>query len=73
MYTTRTTELGKLKSYYNELTDLYHAALDQRHFEKARAIRDRRVRVKRAILLREEWAPSGVPTLDYDELLTSGR
>jgi hypothetical protein len=58
IFTARVSELGKLKSYYAALTSLYRAAMRRRHLAEARAIFDRRRRVKRAILLHEEWAPA---------------
>jgi hypothetical protein len=62
MYTAYATPLGKLRAYYSQLGDLYRVAIVRRQFARAREIKARRWRVKRAILLREEWAPAGVPT-----------
>ena len=69
MYTARPTELGKLRGYHVELTHLYRAALKRRAYPAARAIYDRRARVRRAILIHEEWSPAVVETVDYDDLL----
>jgi hypothetical protein len=71
MYTARTTSLGRLKSYHAELTTLYRMALNQRRFERARGIYERRGRVKRAILVREEWAPASGDDLDFDSLFAN--
>lgn len=64
MYTARVTPLGRLKSYHRELNALYQAALAQGRMTEARAIFNRRVRVKRAILVAQEFAPRGQPSLN---------
>ena len=56
MYTTEKTEIAKLRAYRRELDGLYAAALAARDHRRARALADTRRRVKRAILLREEWS-----------------
>jgi hypothetical protein len=70
MYTARKTELGRLKGYHAALTGMYVAAMRQRRHAAARAILDRRARVKRAILIQQEWAVTGPAALDVDELLS---
>jgi hypothetical protein len=55
MYTTRKTEIAKLRAYKRELDGLYSAAADRHDLPRARALHELRSRVSRAILLYEEW------------------
>lgn len=55
MYTTKSTALAKLRAYQDELRDLYAEALRRRDFERARTLYELRWRVRRSILIREEW------------------
>jgi hypothetical protein len=55
MYTARTTPLGKLRTYYRELVGEYVRALRRRDFVTARQVYELRRRVRRDILIREEW------------------
>jgi hypothetical protein len=58
MYTSLRTPLAKLRAYHRGLGDRYADALRLRAFARARAVYDLRRRVRRAILLREEWCES---------------
>ena len=60
MYTAKRTALAKLKAYYAELTAPYLTALRCHNVVAARNIYDRRRRVRREILLREEWGESAL-------------
>lgn len=55
MYTTRKTEIARLRAYKRELDSLYAVAAAHRDLPRARAIHELRHRVNRAILLHEEW------------------
>lgn len=55
MYTAKLSALGKLRAYHRELKSRYLAALRRRDLAQARAVYDLRRRVRRAILLREEF------------------
>ncbi len=57
MYTTKTSEIAKLRAYRSELDGLYAAALARRDLARARALHDLRRRVRRAVLLYEEFHP----------------
>ncbi len=61
MYTARKSEIAKLRAYRKELDDLYAGALARRDLDRARAIRDLRRRVHRAVLLHEEWQTGDEP------------
>lgn len=63
MYTTRKTELGKLRQYERELTKMYAEAILRKHIDEARSLYDRRHDLRRAILQYEEWNvdTGGVP------------
>lgn len=55
MFTTKSTAIAKLRAYHEELKELYVEALRDRDFARARTLFDARWRVRRAILIREEW------------------
>ncbi len=55
MYTGERSGLAKLRAYHRELNERYAAALQRRDWEGARRLSALRRRVKRAILLCEEW------------------
>ncbi len=61
MYTTKKSEIARLRAYRAELEERYVGELLRRDDERARALRDLRRRVVRAILLYEEFHPSGAP------------
>ena len=58
MYTAQKAPLARLRAYNQELTGQYLAALRRRDNDEARRLFDLRRRVRRAILLREEWGES---------------
>ena len=68
MYTTAKEPLAKLHRYAQELADHYHLAIARRHFDAARAIHDRRLRVARAILIWQEWYPETPPVEILDRI-----
>jgi hypothetical protein len=55
VYTSRTTPLARLRTYYRELVGEYVRALRRRDYALARQVYDLRRRVRRDILIREEW------------------
>ena len=55
MYTTRKTDIAKLRAYRRELDGLYSAAAARHDLPRARALHALRRRVTRAILIYEEW------------------
>ncbi len=61
MYTSKTTDIAKLRAYRRELDAEYAAALARRDLPRARALHALRRRVHRAVLIREEWE-LGEPT-----------
>ncbi len=66
MYTAQKNPLARLRAYQGELTGLYQEALRRHDRREARRLFDLRRRVRRAILIREEWGesilPDAVPT-----------
>jgi hypothetical protein len=56
MYTARQNPLARLRAYYRELNGVYLKALRRRDAVQAREIFELRRRVRRDILLREEWS-----------------
>ncbi|HLH72811.1 MAG TPA: hypothetical protein VKX96_05970 [Chloroflexota bacterium] len=68
MYTAKRTPLAKLKAYEAEMNGHYLAALRHRDFTRAREIYDRRWRVRREILRREEWGESSFGTRTAEEM-----
>lgn len=66
MYTAQKSPLARLRAYHAELTGLYQEALRRHDQREARRLYDLRRRVRRAILIREEWGesilPEAVPT-----------
>lgn len=61
MYMATKAPLARLRAYYAELSDLYLRALRRGDQEEARRLFELRRRVRRAILLREEWGESLLP------------
>ena len=61
MYTGAKAPLARLRAYHKELSSLYLQALRCRDQAEARRLYDLRWRVRRAILLREEWGESLLP------------
>ena len=59
MYTGKRSPIAKLKAYEAELERPYLVALRLRDFSTARLIFERRWRIRRAIMIREEWGESG--------------
>jgi hypothetical protein len=55
MYTTRLTTIGKLREYHRALDRQYATAICQRDWAQARRVRELRWRVRRAIMIHEEW------------------
>lgn len=55
MYTSKTTEIAKLRAYRQEVGVLYADALRRRDRERALALAESRRRVVRAILLYQEY------------------
>ncbi len=55
MYTAQATALAKLRAYHRELENVYLAALRRHDYVRASAVFQLRWRVRRAILIREEW------------------
>jgi hypothetical protein len=55
MYTARKTELGKLRTYEQELTARYAEALLRKRLDEAKLLFERRRGLRRAILRAEEW------------------
>jgi len=53
--------LARLRAYHTELSGLYLRALRRRDQDEARRLFELRRRVRRAILLREEWGESLLP------------
>lgn len=62
MYTAEKTPLAKLRAYHRELTQLYLEALRRHDQDSAHRLFDIRRRVRRAILIREEWGESVLPS-----------
>jgi predicted metal-dependent phosphoesterase TrpH len=60
MYTTKKSEIARLRAYRAELEEHLGVALARRDLERARSLQDLRRRVIRAILLHEEFHPSGL-------------
>jgi hypothetical protein len=58
MYTGRSTPLARLRAYHRELSDIYVRELRRHAYRAARNVFELRRRVRRAILLREEWGES---------------
>ncbi|HUX86243.1 MAG TPA: hypothetical protein VMW65_04515 [Chloroflexota bacterium] len=58
MYTGQRSQIAKLKAYEAELERPYLVALRRRDFLTARMIYERRWRIRRAIMIREEWGES---------------
>ncbi len=61
MYTVQRTPLAKLRAYQGELTSLYQAALRRHDQREARRLYELRRRVRRAMLIRQEWGESFLP------------
>ncbi len=61
MYTTQRTPLAKLRTYHDELTGLYQEALRRHDQREARRLYELRWRVRRAMLIRQEWGESLLP------------
>jgi hypothetical protein len=55
MYTTRKSEVAKLREYKRELDHLYGEALAQHDLPRAKSLHALRRRVLRAILIHQEW------------------
>jgi hypothetical protein len=58
VYTAQKAPLARLRAYNRELTGQYLAALRRRDCDEARRLFDLRRRVRRAILIHEEWGES---------------
>jgi hypothetical protein len=58
VYTAKTTALAKLRAYHQELVAVYLLALRCHDYVRARDVFNLRRRVRRAILIREEWDES---------------
>lgn len=61
MYTAKKAPLARLRAYNQELIGQYVQALRRRDQAEARRIYDLRRRVRRAIVIREEWGESLLP------------
>ena len=61
MYMATKAPLARLRAYHTELSDLYLRALRRGDQDEARRLFELRRRVRRAILLREEWGESLLP------------
>ena len=61
MYLAEKAPLARLRAYQRDLTGLYLAALHRQAQPEARRLYDLRRRVRRAILIREEWGESALP------------
>ncbi|MGH2458599.1 MAG: hypothetical protein ACRDIY_06995 [Chloroflexota bacterium] len=61
MYTATKAPLARLRAYQQELSGLYLRALRRHDQDEARRLFELRRRVRRAILLREEWGDSLLP------------
>lgn len=61
MYTARKSELAKLRAYYRALGRHYRRALVRGRLVDAMSIRERRRRVHRSVLIREEWCVDSLP------------
>ena len=68
MYTTRKTEIGKLRQFEQELTAQYGEALLRKHWDQAQSLWTRRHDLRRAILQHEEWNVNGL-TVDHGEII----
>jgi hypothetical protein len=55
VYTAKQSPLARLRAYHRELIGAYLGALRRRDVALARRIFDLRRRVRRNILIREEW------------------
>ena len=64
MYTARKTEIGKLRTYEQELSSQYAEAILRKHWDQARTIFDRRHQLRRAILQHQEWHVDGLAVED---------
>jgi hypothetical protein len=56
MYTRERGELAKLRTYHQELTGMYHAAVQHSNWARAKRLYSLRQRVQSAIRQREEWS-----------------
>lgn len=61
MYTTQKTPLAKLRAYDQELTTRYLQAIRRHDLEEAHRLYDLRRRVRREVLVRQEWGESILP------------
>lgn len=61
MYTGTKAPLARLRAYQRELANLYLEALRRRDLDEAQRLFDLRRRVRRTILIREEWGESILP------------
>ena len=64
MYTARKTEIGKLRTYEQELTAQYAEAVLRKHWDEAKSLFDRRHQLRRAILQHQEWHVDGLAVED---------
>ncbi len=68
MYTARKTEIGKLRTYEQELSSQYAEAVLRKHWDQARTIFDRRHQLRRAILQHQEWHVDA-PAAEHGQLI----
>lgn len=61
MYTAQRTPLAKLRAYEQELTTRYRQAIYRHDLDDARRLYALRRRVRRDMLIRQEWGESILP------------
>ena len=64
MYTARKTEIGKLRTFEQELTAQYAESVLRKHWDEAKSLFERRRQLRRAILQHEEWNVDGLAVDD---------
>ena len=64
MYTARKTEIGKLRTFEQELSAQYAEAVLRKHWDVAKDLFSRRHQLRRAILQHEEWNVDGLAVED---------
>ena len=65
MYTRQRTEIGKLRKYRVEIAALYESALKRHDEAEAHRLYDLLRRVRRAILIHEEFNTSPEPAMAH--------
>jgi len=64
MYTARKTEIGKLRTFEQELSSQYAEAVLRKHWDEAKTLFERRRQLRRAILQHQEWHVDGLAVED---------